>query len=196
MTYIKTGVQQAGIVELLFYKGASGKALSYLANTLLNGPSPLSRAERELIAFNVSKANDCTFCASSHGAVADALIGDNGLTRKSLLENKQSELISPLMNVLLEIASQVQKGGKFVEPDSIVKAKKLGASDEAIHDTILIASAFCMYNRYVDGLNTGLPKHEKDYEEGAKRIVKKGYAYPPLFLRKWIVRLLNKKSNL
>lgn len=50
MSYIKTDVPQPGIVELLFYKGSTGKALSNLVDTLLHGPSQLSQGERELIA--------------------------------------------------------------------------------------------------------------------------------------------------
>lgn len=193
MTFIKTGVHKYGIVELLFYKGKTGKALSNLADTLLRGPSPLSRAERELIAFHVSTANDCKFCAASHGAIADALIGDAGLTRKNMYGDPNT--LSEKMKALLDIAAQVQKGGKFVEASAIEKAKQLGACDETLHDTILIASAFCMYNRYVDGLNTSLPKDEAAYAKDAQRIVKSGYAYPPLFLRKWVVKMMNKQAK-
>ena len=78
MTYIKTGINQPGIVELLFYKGPSGKALSQLAHALLHGPSGLSSGERELIASYVSKLNDCEFCHESHGAAVNAHFHDNG----------------------------------------------------------------------------------------------------------------------
>ena len=195
MTHIKTGVNQSGIVELLFYKGPTGKALSYLANTILNGPSPLSRGERELIAYHVSKQNDCAFCAASHGAVADLLLNDSGAIRKSIDAQIIHHNLRPVMPALIEIASQVQQGGKHVKEESIAKAKALGACDEMIHDTILVASAFCMYNRYVDGLATGLPVDDQDYLKSAQRIVKKGYSYPPLFLRKWIIKILNRHQN-
>ena len=78
MAYINTGVNQPGIVELLFYKGPTGKALSNLAHTLLHGPSNLAPGERELIASYVSKLNDCDYCHQSHSASANAHLGDNG----------------------------------------------------------------------------------------------------------------------
>ncbi len=72
MTYIQTDVNQPGILDLLFYKGSTGKALSNLAQTILQGPSGLDRGERELIAAYVSSLNDCEFCHNSHAAAAMA----------------------------------------------------------------------------------------------------------------------------
>ena len=99
------------------------------------------------------------------------------------------------MKVLLNIAGKVQISGKEVTPDIIEQAKKVGASDEDIHDTVLIASAFCMYNRYVDGLNTNLPQKKEDYIKMGKRMAEIGYKYPPLFLRKFVIRRMRKKSS-
>ncbi len=92
MTYITTGIPQPGIVELLFYKGPTGKALSKLADTILLGPSSLTSGERELIASYVSFLNQCEFCHESHSASANAHLGDNGKAvacRKSLPKNRQ-----------------------------------------------------------------------------------------------------------
>lgn len=78
MTYFKTGIDQPGIVELLFYKGSTGKALSQLAHTLLHGPSGLSSGDRELIASYVSNLNDCDYCHEAHSAAANAHLNDDG----------------------------------------------------------------------------------------------------------------------
>ena len=80
MTYIKTDIPQPGIVELLFYKGSTGKALSNLAQTLMHGPSQLSSGERELIASYVSDLNNCEFCHESHSASANFHLNDHGNT--------------------------------------------------------------------------------------------------------------------
>ena len=194
MTYIKTGVNQPGIVELLFYKGSTGKALSTLAHTLLHGPSHLSPAERELTASYVSKLNECEFCHESHSASANAHLGDNGKTVSCIVSDIDSSPVSDKLKALLKIAGKVQQSGKNVSESDIKAAKEHGASDEDIHDTVLIAAAFCMYNRYVDGLGTK-PADPDEYPEMGKRLATKGYKYPPTFLRPLIVKWLNWKKN-
>jgi alkylhydroperoxidase/carboxymuconolactone decarboxylase family protein YurZ len=99
------------------------------------------------------------------------------------------------MKALLNLAARVQAGGKEVLPEHIEEARDAGASDEDIHDTVLIAAAFCMYNRYVDGLRTQLPESKEAYAEMGKRMAGTGYKYPPLFLRKWVIRSFQKKAR-
>jgi uncharacterized peroxidase-related enzyme len=191
MTFISTDIQQPGIVELLFYKGPSGAALSKLAHTILHGPSPLTRGERELIASYVSYLNNCEFCHKSHSASANEHLGDNGKTVACIRENPATAPVSEKMKHLLAIAGKVQKSGREVTSGMIDDAKKAGATDEEIHDAILIAAAFCMYNRYVDGLHTTLPEEDKEYKEMGQRLATKGYKYPPAFMRgfvKWMIR--------
>jgi len=195
MTYIKTDIPQPGIVELLFYKGPTGKALSNLAQTLLHGPSPLSKGERELIAGYVSWLNDCSFCSDSHCASADAHFGDEGKTTAFVRSDIMKAPVSDKMKALLKVAARVQAGGREVQAEHIEEARKAGATDEDIHDTVLIAAAFCMYNRYVDGLRTNLPRSREEYVDMGKRMAGTGYKYPPLFLRKWVIRSFQKKAR-
>ena len=195
MTYIKTNIPQPGIVELLFYKGSTGKALSKLAQTLMHGPSNLSSGERELIAAYVSGLNNCEFCHESHGSCASHHLNDNGKTLEAVKSDFERAPVSEKMKALLKIAGQVQKGGREVTPEFIEEAIRKGASDEDIHDTVLIAAAFCMFNRYVDGLRTNLPTQKSDYLEMGKRMAKKGYKYPPLFLRKFIIWKMQRKDK-
>jgi uncharacterized peroxidase-related enzyme len=195
MTYIKTGIDQPGIVELLFYKGSTGKALSNLAETILRGPSELSSGERELIASYVSNLNDCEFCHESHSAAANVHLGDHGKTVSCVVADLDGAPVSEKMKYLLKIAAKVQRSGKDVTPADIDLAKNHGASDQDIHDTVLVAAAFCMFNRYVDGLGTNLPKSKEEYPEMGERLAKKGYKYPPLFMRKFVIGMMNKQSR-
>ena len=195
MTYIKTGIKQPGIVELLFYKGSTGKALSNLAHTLLHGPSGLTPGERELIAAYVSELNRCEFCHESHSASANVHLMDNGETIRSIKEDLNSAPVSAKMKELLKIAGLVQKSGREVKPVHIEDAHIAGATDEDIHDTVLIAAAFCMYNRYVDGLGTNLPESKSEYIPMGERMAKNGYTYPPLFLRKFVIRMMSKNGH-
>ena len=194
MAFITTGVNQPGIIGLLFYKGSTGKALSNLAETILRGPSGLTSGERELIASYVSKLNDCSFCHDSHSAAASAHLGDNGNTVNCAVTNINDAPVSDKMKALLKIAARVQKSGKEVSIFDIESARKAGASDQDIHDAVLVAAAFCMFNRYVDGLGTTVARDD-EYPEMGERLAKKGYKYPPLFMRKFVVRMMNKKAS-
>ena len=79
------------------------------------------------------------------------------------------------MRALLTIAGQVQKGGRNVREEDVAAAREEGADDKAIHDTVLISAAFCMFNRYVDGLATWAPQHEDDFVETGARLAAQGY---------------------
>ena len=194
MAHIETGNSHPGIVSLLFYKTPTGRALSTLAHTILKGPSPLTSGEREMIAAYVSWLNQCAFCHQSHAASAVCQF-PNG---ENLIESYRSENkidgFSPLMQALLAVAAQVQQGGRNVTTESIAKAKAAGATDEIIHDTVLVAAAFCMYNRYVDGLQTPMPEKKEEFVDMGKRLANQGYKYPNFIIR-WIIRRMDKKKS-
>jgi uncharacterized peroxidase-related enzyme len=135
------------------------KALRELADVLLRGPNTLTPAERETIATYVSSQNDCRFCQLSHGAAAAEHLGGDYDLIDHVKRNFATVKISDKLKSLLAIAGKVQKGGKYVTPEDIGRARQQGATDKEIHDTVLIAAAFCMFNRYVrlprDGANHG-----------------------------------------
>jgi uncharacterized peroxidase-related enzyme len=142
----------------------------------LRPPNSLSPGERELIATYVSYLNDCHYCQSLHGAIAAAhLDGDEELVRR-VKADFQYAAISAKLKALLVIASKVQRGGKHVTAEDVVHVRSLGAMDVEIHDAVLIAAAFCMYNRYVDGLATVQPRDEAMYRERGKIVACDGYA--------------------
>jgi uncharacterized peroxidase-related enzyme len=146
-----------------------------LAHVLLHSPNTLSPAERELIATYVSAQNDCYFCQTSHGAAAAAHLGDNADTVAQVKHDFMQAMISDKLKALLVIAGQVQQGGKYVSSESVQKARALGATDLEIHDTVLIAAAFCMYNRYVDGLATWQPRDPAMYTTMGEHLAAHGY---------------------
>jgi alkylhydroperoxidase/carboxymuconolactone decarboxylase family protein YurZ len=121
-------------------------------------------------------------------------LNDNGETVACVKENYNTANISNKMKALLAIAAKVQKSGKEVLKSDIENATKNGATDEEIHDAVLIASAFCMFNRYVDGLGTTPAKNLADYKEMGKRM-SKGYKMPPKFLKGIIMKIMNRKSG-
>ena len=151
-------------------------ALSQLADALLVGDSPLSRGERETIAAYVSRRNECAFCMDSHAAAARHLLGDEHATVDAVLADPDTAPVSAKMKALLAIAAKVQRGGRIVTDHDVAAARAEGATDRDIHDTVLIAAAFSMYNRYVDGLATLRPDDPMAYAEMGRRLAEYGYA--------------------
>ncbi len=175
MPHISLSPEFPGIIGLLKYRQDTGRVLSELAETILVKNSTLTRGERELIASYVSYLNECQFCTRSHSAVASALLnGDKALVNQVKQNYKQAN-ISEKLKALLTIAGQVQKEAKKVSAEIVEEARRHGASDLEIHDTVLIAAAFCMYNRYVDGLATFAPNEEKAYDVMGERLRDQGY---------------------
>lgn len=174
MAHIQLSEELPGILGPLTFSPDTAKPLLELAETLLRSPNTLTSAEREMIATYVSSQNDCQFCQLSHGAAAEHLGGNYDLIDRLKL-NYESTEVSDKMKALLAIAGKVQKGGKQVTAEHIARAREHGATDKEIHDTVLIAAAFCMYNRYVDGLATPQPSNQELYREMGQRLAKEGY---------------------
>ncbi len=176
MAHIDIPSNFPGIMGLMKYRPDTGKLLLELSETLLRGESPLSIEERELIAAYVSHRNECNFCRGVHGAIAKQLLKNNSNVVETVYQNLESADITDKLKTLLKIAAKVQIDGKQVSEDDIQQAKNLGATDREIHDTVLIAAAFCMFNGYVDGLATTIPNEPGAYKEMAGQIVESGYA--------------------
>jgi uncharacterized peroxidase-related enzyme len=175
MAYISVQEGVAGIRSLFQFSPDTGKPLCDLAEVLLRGSSPLSSAERELIAAYVSHRNECMFCRNSHAAAARCLFGDNNNLVDELLHNQSDLKLSEKMKALLKLAGKVQQGGPSVLAEDIESTREAGASDADIHDTVLIAASFSMFNRYVDGLDAFTPSDESNYLEMGKRMASTGY---------------------
>jgi uncharacterized peroxidase-related enzyme len=178
MPYIPVEQHLPGITGLLEYRKETAAPIRDLTQLLLRGPSTLTEGERELIATVVSHRNQCRFCTTAHTAATDLLYGecDTAATAKSDIE---STPVSDKMKALLVIASLVQQGGKQVNAASVERARNAGATDLEIHDTVLIAALFCLYNRYVDGLATIAPADPQYYEQLGSRLVNHGYQRMP-----------------
>ena len=175
MSHIQLPDGIPGILGPMAFSPETAKPLNALAEVLLRGPNTLSAADREMIATYVSSQNDCYFCQHAHGAVvAYRLNGNEDLVNRVKRDFESAE-VSEKLKALLAIAGKVQRGGKHVTTDDISRARRQGATDKEIHDTVLIAAAFCMYNRYVDGLATWAPADQNLYRENGRRLAEEGY---------------------
>lgn len=179
MPHIELHSDQPGIRGLLEYRPETARPISDLADILLRGPSTLTRGERELIGAYVSGLNGCQYCSSSHSATAAAqLSGGLDLVQQVRADPARAP-ISAKMKTLLAIAAAVQRSGLDVTGAGVAAARDAGATDLEIHDTVLIAAMFAMFNRYVDGLATVAPDDPAVYAAGAERLVRYGYLLPP-----------------
>jgi len=177
MSHIALPEGVPGISSGFAFRPETAKPMRELAHILLHEPGSLAPGERELIATYVSSQNDCYFCQTSHGAAAACHLSSPE-TVKQVKTDFEKATISPKLKALLAIAGKVQQGGKSVTAEDVAKARSLGATDLEIHDTVLIAAAFCMYNRYVDGLDTWQPRDESMYAEMGRHLAEHGYIKP------------------
>jgi uncharacterized peroxidase-related enzyme len=176
MAHIELNNELPGIRGLMAYRPETEGPLNALAETLLRSDNnTLSRGERELIATYVSYLNDCFFCQNVHGAIAGYYLECNISQIDHIKQDFRSTGLPDKMKALLDIAGSVQKGGKHVTVEQIDQARLTGATDPEIHDTVLIAAAFCMFNRYVDGLHTGAPLDRQFYINRAPQRALEGY---------------------
>jgi uncharacterized peroxidase-related enzyme len=175
MPHIKLPEGLPGISAGFAFRPETEKPMRALAHVLLHDPNTLTPGERELIATYVSSRNHTQFCELSHGAAAASHLGDASVVEK-VKTNFLDAPVSDKLKALLAIAGKVQQDGKLVTAADVEAARKQGATDLEIHDTVLIAAAFCMYNRYVDGLGTWQPEAPDMYTQMGKQLAEKGYS--------------------
>jgi len=175
MPHIQLPEGLPGIVSGFAFRPETAKPMRELAEILLRGSSSLTSGEREMIATLVSTKNDCYFCQASHRAAAAHHLSGNYELVDAVRFDYPNAPVSPKLKALLAIAAAVQKGGRHVTEEHIALARNEGATDLEIHDTVLIAAAFCMFNRYVDGLGTFTPTDQEQYDAMGARMAAQGY---------------------
>jgi uncharacterized peroxidase-related enzyme len=164
-----------GITAGFAFRPETARPMRELAEVLLRTPNTLTSAEREMIAAFVSSRNDCHFCQASHSAAAAHHLSGDYSSVEAVKHNFEEAPVSPKLKALLAIAAKVQQGGKQVTAADIHRARREGATDMEIHDAVLIAAAFCMFNRYVDGLATMTPSDPSAYDVMGQRMARDGY---------------------
>jgi uncharacterized peroxidase-related enzyme len=179
MPHIALNSDEPGIRGLLRYRPETARPLSELAEVLLRGPSTLTRGERELIGAYVSGLNDCKYCSSSHSASAAAQLPGGMAVVDQVRADPAGAPVPDKIKTLLTIAAAVQRSGHDVSEAEVAAARAAGATDLEIHDTVLIAAMFSLFNRYVDGLATVAPDDPAAYAAGAQHLIRDGYVPPP-----------------
>ena len=176
-----------GITAALNLTPGLGLHLRGLADELLVNDfagTTLTRAQREMLATATSAANDCFFCMDSHGAFATALLERSGATDQAplidVIKTGSSEGFDPKMRGLLHIARTVQREPRDLTSEDIAVAQEAGATDADVQLAVLIAAAFSMYNRMVEGFRARTAPSAEMYRERAGAIADHGYSGPPV----------------
>ena len=178
MPHIRLPEGVPGIGAGFVYRPETAAPMRELADVLLFQPGKnagLTSRDRELIASYVSARNECFFCHTSHAAAAAHHQGGSPELVRAVCADPERAEISPKLKALLAIAGRVQADAKTVTSELVEAARAQGATDLEIHDTVLIAAAFCMYNRYVDGLATWQPHDPEMYSAMGQRLASEGY---------------------
>ncbi len=186
MPHIDLPAGYPGVRSLFMYSPATALPLNNLVQVLLHDAdsSTLTPGERELIATYTSSLNECKYCANTHGAIAKyQLGGDEHAVKNLLAKNVEATEVSNKLKALLHIAAKVQEGGRNVTEEDIAEARNEGATDKEIHDAVLIAAVFCMFNRYVDGLATWAPDDASVYDAIGKQRATEGYMTKPFVIK-------------
>jgi uncharacterized peroxidase-related enzyme len=178
MAHIDLPEGMPGIRGLMMYRPQTALPINQLVEVLLQGPSTLTKGEREMIATRVSTLNECKYCSSIHGAIARAHLGEDAPLVAQVATSPESAPVSDKLKALLRIAAKVQQGGRNVTEQDVAAARAEGATDLEIHDTVLIAAVFCMANRYVDGLATWAPDDPEIYNRAGAFRAANGYLAP------------------
>jgi uncharacterized peroxidase-related enzyme len=162
-----------------------GVHLRGLADAVLVNDFPgatIVRHEREMLATAVSAANDCFYCMDSHGAFASALLERSGeadlLPLVDVIKLGSSDGLSDKMQALLHIARTVRRAPRELTLAEVDDAYAAGATDADVQLAVLIASAFSMYNRLVDGFRAKTPPTAEAYRARASEIAEHGYSAP------------------
>lgn len=179
MPHIDVRTDLFGVTSLLDYRRDTAEPICALTQLLLRGESTLTEMERELIATLVSIRNGCDFCGAAHAAATCQLPGGDQSLVHAVVNDLATAPVSEKMRALLAIAGAVQQSGRAVTPAHAQAARDAGATDREIHDTVLIAALFSMYNRYVDGLASVAPTDPAFYDALGARITTRGYILPP-----------------
>jgi uncharacterized peroxidase-related enzyme len=174
-----------GILAAIRLTPGLGVHLRGLADELLVNDFPgatIERAEREMLATAVSAANDCFYCMDSHGAFASALLEASGTTHRAPLVETiklgSSDGFDDKMRALLHIARTVRRDPRELTLADVETAHDAGASEADVQLAVLIAAAFSMYNRMVDGFRAKTAPSADAYRDRAGEIAEHGYSDP------------------
>ncbi|WP_373490436.1 carboxymuconolactone decarboxylase family protein [Parasphingorhabdus sp.] len=120
---------------------------------VLRDSSPLTVAERELIAAYVSALNACTYCHGSHVLAASAFGIDENLF-KGLMSDIESCAIETKLKPLLGYVRKLTLTPSMIVEADAAAVYAAGWDEQALFDAISVCGLFNLMNRIVEGTGT------------------------------------------
>jgi len=173
MTYLPSLPGDAVLLDVFRAYPEIYRPLLDYHQALLRGPSPLSVAERELIAAYVSGLNACRYCHGVHQATAQAFGTGEG-TLAALLADVSTAPVPERMKPLLEYADKLTVSPAKITPADARSVLDAGWDERALHDAVAVCGLFNLMNRLVEGL--GITAGEDYFRAAAHRLADTGYS--------------------
>lgn len=173
MSYLKSLPTDAVLLQVFKAFPETSKPLLAYHEVLLRGPSPLSVAERELIAGYVSGLNECQYCHGVHEATARAF-GIPADLMAHLLDDVERAPVSEKLKPLLRYVRKLTESPARITQADAEAVFAAGWTDQALHDAVSVCALFNFMNRLVEGL--GIRAAENYFDAGSKRLHDIGYA--------------------
>ena len=142
---------------------------------LLRDPSPLTVAERELIAAYVSGINSCTYCHGAHVVAARAFGVDSALFDGLMADLETSAIDGKLKPILAYVGKLTRTPSMMTEADS-TRVYAAGWDEQALFDAVSVCALFNFMNRIVEGSGIKANPLEADRAELDARMARMGGA--------------------
>ena len=160
------------ILHLFRFKRRTTDHLVRFTDQVMRGPSPLSPGMRELIGAYFSMKNQYSFCSRAHAAAASEFL-EKDLVEEVLCDLETSRL-DAAHKELFRYVGKLAENPVSVTAADIDRLKEAGWSEEAIYDTLTVASVFKFYNTWNAGAGVRHMRSE-DYAHSGKVLKRLGY---------------------
>jgi alkylhydroperoxidase family enzyme len=177
MPFFKSHPPDAGPATVFTAHPEIYAAWAEMSQALMNGPSPLSQAERELLLAYAAGVAGCRFVFVAHSEVAYAWGIERGLIER--LVDDPDTPVEPRLKPLLAFVRKLAltpAGMTAADADAVFAA---GWSEEALHHAIAITARAAFMQRLVEG-HGFVPMSREVAAERARRRLEEGYVnlYP------------------
>ncbi|HUS55225.1 MAG TPA: peroxidase-related enzyme [Thermohalobaculum sp.] len=122
------------------------RAFGQMYNTLMLGPSGLSKPEREMIAVAVSSLNHCWYCLVAHGAAVRVLSGSPELGEALVMNHRYAEM-TPRQRAMIEFARKTTTDSAGIGEADRAMLRSHSFTEADIWDIAEVAAFFNMSNR-------------------------------------------------
>jgi len=139
---------------------------------LLRDPSPLTVAERELIAAYVSGLNACTYCHGAHTVAARAF-GVDAEVFDGLMADLESSGVDDKLKPILAYVGKLTKAPAMMTEKDAQRVYDAGWDEQALFDAVSVCGLFNFMNRLVEGL--GIEFDAAYAGESSRRLAEHGY---------------------